>query len=531
MQRSILALSVLSSALVTSACNSGDGAETQDTATTPGMTGPTSTAGMTTTTGPDVPTTSLSSSTGDDSATSEVVTTSTDTDTTSDAATDTTDTTSDSEDPSDTDNPSACDEPPTFEAGKVPTTILHVAPNGMNGPACGPEASPCATITGAASKATPGTAIRLHPGLHAAEQYITGLTGTVDAPIWIGGIPGEDRPVLEGGAEGLHLTQVRYVIVHDLEVRGATANGINIDDGGEYDDPDATRHLVLRDLHVHDIGQGGNQDCIKLSGINDYWVVGSELHNCGGGGSAIDHVGCHHGLILGNYIHDNGGNAVQSKGGSDDIEIRGNRIVDSGPRALNMGGSTGFEFFRPSLSNSGDNFEARDIRAIANTIVGSDAPVAFVGCIDCLVSHNTFIRPERWLFRILQETISTNEFLFLEASGGEFAGNVVVFERSQLATYVNIGSDTAPETFSFTNNLWYASDNPAQSSPAQDLPAPEVGGIAGQDPLLVNLAGGDFHLQPGSPAIAAGVADARVVRDLDGVCYADPPTLGAFEIP
>ena len=47
--------------------------------------------------------------------------------------------------------------------------------------------------------------------------------------------------------------------------------------------------------------------------------------------------------------------------------------------------------------------------------------------------------------------------------------NLVYFERADLSTYVNIGPDTAPETFTFANNLWYARDNPAQSEPS--LPA------------------------------------------------------------
>jgi hypothetical protein len=476
-------------------------------------------------------TTDAATTTGTDAT--DVSTATTTTTATTDASSTTTATTTTGETTtgeSSTGGVEGCAEAPTFEDGKTPVQILHVAPEGVDGPQCGAEASPCATIEGAASKAAAGTAIRIHEGTYAGDQYVADLAGSVDAPIWIGGAPGELLPILDGGGEGLHLTRVRYLVLHDLEVRGATANGVNIDDGGDYDDPEATRHLVIRGLHIHDVGQGGNQDCLKLSGLDDYVIRGSEFDHCGDGGSAVDHVGCHHGLLHGNFFHDNGGNAVQSKGGSDDIEIRGNRVVDSGARAFNMGGSTGFEFFRPSLVMNASNFEARDIRVIANTIVGSDAPIAFVGCVDCLVANNTIVGPQRWILRILQETTSTLEYEFLPASGGVFRNNVVVFARGELSTYVNIGAGAAPETFAFAHNLWYATDDPGLSSPAGDLPVAEVGAITGQDPLLVDLAGGDFHPQGGSPAIAAGLVDPAVVVDFDGVCYGDPPSLGAFEV-
>ena len=420
-----------------------------------------------------------------------------------------------------------CAEMATFEDGKEPTTILHIATDGVDGPECGAEENPCATLEGAAGQLAPGTALRVHEGTYAADNDLSDLSGTADAPIWIGGAPGETRPFFQGGNEGVHLTRVRYVVLHDIEVSGAAQNGINVDDGGAYDDPEATRHVILRDLHVHDIGQGGNQDCIKLSGVDNYSVRSSEIDHCGEGGSAIDHVGCHAGLILNNAIHDVG-NGVQSKGGSDDIEIRRNWIARTSSRALNMGGSTGFELFRPPLTMNGVNAEARNIRAIANVMVETQAPLAFVGCVDCLAANNTLIDPQQWILRILQETVSTPDYEFAPSSGGVVRQNLVHFTRGDLSTYVNIGSNTAPETFSFARNLWYASDDPGLSSPAGDLPTVEEDPITGEDPLLVDPSA-DNHLSGGSPAIGAGITDPGVRVDHDGQCFADPPSLGAYE--
>src|SRR5687767_9166244 len=61
-----------------------------------------------------------------------------------------------------------CAAPALFDAGITPTRILHVAAGATGGD--GSAASPFGSIEAAAAVATPGTAIRLGPGLHATEQ-------------------------------------------------------------------------------------------------------------------------------------------------------------------------------------------------------------------------------------------------------------------------------------------------------------------------------------------------------------------------
>jgi hypothetical protein len=421
----------------------------------------------------------------------------------------------------------------TFETGKQPAALLHVATTGNDTTGNGSAGSPFATIERAAQAAGPGTAIRVHAGTYAGGMFIGNLAGTAAAPIWIGGAPGEARPVFEGGGNAIQFSQVRNLVVHDLEIRDTSVNGINTDDGGDYANPDATRHVVFRDLYIHHVGSTGNQDCLKLSGVNDYFVLDSEIAFCGGGGSGIDHVGCHGGLIAGNFFHDMGvnGNAIQTKGGSADIEIRANRVVNGGGRAMNVGGSTDLEFFRPPVSTSDPNAEARDIRVIANVIEGSPAPLAFVGAVDSLAAHNTVVSPTNWLMRILQETTTADNppYTFLACGNNTVAGNIFYFDRSDLSFEdVNIGPDTAPGTLTFSRNLWYAYDNPAQSQPT-NLPVAETGGIAGQDPLFLDAAGGDYRLTTGSPAAFSGLPIAGVVTDFRGARYAPAPSRGAFE--
>jgi hypothetical protein len=414
----------------------------------------------------------------------------------------------------------------TFEDGTMPTREIFVDAD-ASGPGDGSEAEPFPTLDAALGEATPGTAIRIRPGSYAGGAFASGIAGTADAPIWIGGMPGATRPVITGGSNAVQLSAVSYLVLHDLEITGQDSNGINVDDG-EVASGD-THHVVFRNLFIHDIGSGGNQDCLKLSGVDDFFVLGSEFVGCSAG-SAVDHVGCHRGLVAGNTFSDLGGNGVQSKGGSEDIEIRQNLFFNAGERAVNMGGSTGFEFFRGALSTSGVNFEARDIRVIANVFRGGISPVAFVGCVGCLAANNTLYDPEHWVVRILQETTSTSEYTFAPASDGRFVNNVIHYALGDLSTHVNVGGDTSPETFEFANNLWYAHDEPASSEP-DSLPVPESDGVYGEDPGFANEADGDFAIAATSPAAGAGRAVSALSGDFAGNCYGAPPSIGAHEVP
>lgn len=434
----------------------------------------------------------------------------------------------------------ACGAVPAFHDGLAPARTVWVAVDGDDAAGDGSAARPFATLRRAAREAAPGTAIRLGPGRYAGGTYLDDLAGRADAPIWIGGAPGggpgrdgvpwAGAAIVAGASEGLHLTRARFVVVHDLVVEGASGNGVNADDGGNVA-ADVTAHdLVFERLSIRDIGGNGNQDCLKLSGLRSVVVRDSVFRRCGGGGSgsAIDMVGVHAAVVARSDFADVSGNAVQAKGGSADVEIRANRMVRAGQRAVNMGGSTGFAYFRPPLDPAAPNAEARDVRVVANWIEGSDAAVAFVGCVGCLAAHNTIVDPSRWVLRILQETRSSGGFTFEPARDGIFANNVVVFQAGVVRSAANVGDATAPDTFTFRHNLWFARDDPARSAP--QLPVAETGAVIGRDPQL----GPSGAIAPGSPAARAGLrlGDGRDPRgDLVGSCYADPPSIGAREAP
>jgi nitrous oxidase accessory protein NosD len=378
-------------------------------------------------------------------------------------------------------------------------------PAGSSAAAADVRVRDVAGLRKAAAAAAPGTRILLEEGEYAGGVALDGLRGAPGKPIRIAAADPVRPPVFRGGGVALHLTDPAHVEIEGLVISGMSGNGINIDDGGSFDTP--AEHITIRGVKVTDIGSRGNQDGLKLSGVTDFRIEGATIERWGtGGGSAIDMVGCHRGVIEGcTFRHEDaeGSSGVQTKGGSSAIAIRGNRFEGAGGRAVNIGGSTGAAYFRPPLPKEVAKpeglFEAKDILVEGNTFIGGTAPVAFVGCDGATVRFNTIWKPRRWALRILQETRIPG---FVPCQNGEFADNIIVFEAARWRGAVNIGADTAPATFRFARNIWYALDEPARSRP--DLPAPEEGGVHGRDPLLVDPEEGDFAVREGSPARKAG---------------------------
>lgn len=333
-----------------------------------------------------------------------------------------------------------------------------------------------AALQRALRAAKPGTRILIAPGTYSGYFSASNLRGTAGAPILIGAEDPKRPPVLRGRGECLHLTNVSHVVLRGLVLERASGNGLNIDDGGDYATP--SHHVILDGLVVRDIGPRGNRDGIKLSGLDDFLVRRCTVERWGSGGSAIDMVGCHRGLITEctfRHRKGSGGSGIQAKGGSRDVAIHACRFEHAGQRAVNLGGSTGLPYFRPKDTR----YEAKRIVAIANTFVGSMAPICYVTSEDCEASFNTIYRPAKWVFRILQESRGER---FVACRNGVFRRNLVVWRRGDVRTFVNIGPHTQPETFRIEANWWFCEDAPAQSRPR--LPVAEKAPVIGRDPGL-----------------------------------------------
>lgn len=337
----------------------------------------------------------------------------------------------------------------------------------------------------------PGTKILLKPGNYAGGMHFTDIQGDRSKRIVLGSVDPKNPARIVGGGSGLQFSDVSYFDIQDLIIERSTGNGLNIDDAGTYETP--SHHVTISNVQVYDLPKG-NHDGIKLSGVQDFRVEHCRVERWGG--SAVDMVGCSSGLIWDSVFKRGGDSGVQCKGGSKDITISGCRFEDFGQRGVNIGGSTGFEYFRPPLAKvaEGERFEAKDVKVHDNIFVGGVATMAFVGSVGGQVSYNTIYNPGRWALRILQETTDAT---FLPASDGEFTDNLVIFRANSWASGgVNIGPGTKPDTFKFARNQWFCEDAPTRSRP--NLPTTEADAVYGSDPLLYDAAGGDFRFKPTS---------------------------------
>jgi hypothetical protein len=341
--------------------------------------------------------------------------------------------------------------------------------------------------------AVPGTCVVVAPGDYEAV-LVSGTQGAEGNPVVVRAESPASPPVFHGG---VHFSSVAHLEIAGLVVAGAPGNGLNLDDGGRFDRP--SHHVVLRDVVVRDCGGRGNDDGIKLSGLDDFRLEGCTVEHWGRLGSAVDMVGCHRGTIDFCVFRDREDDAaatgVQAKGGAREISIRGCLFENAGDRAVHLGGSTALAYFRPRP----EGFEAKNVVVEGCTFLGSEAPVAFVGVDGATVRFNTFYRPRKWFARILQET---REPGFVPCRGGIFVDNLVAYRASEIADPVNVGPDTAPETFTFARNYWWCIDEPMRAPPK--LPVAEKDPQRGTDPLFRDAEHGDLTLREGSPARLRG---------------------------
>lgn len=376
-----------------------------------------------------------------------------------------------------------------------------------------------ASLDAAESSIGPGDTVLLLDGIYSqGTQFLDELHGTENAPIIIMA-QNAHHAMFRGGTEAIHLVNCSHLELQGLVIEQQTGNGINIDDGGDYSTP--THHITIRNCIFRDMTGTGNNDLLKLSGLDDFLIKNCSFVNGSSGGSGVDMVGCHRGIIEDNLFDQAGTSGIQAKGGTQHIRIQRNILKDMDQRALNLGGSTGLTFFRPPLSNPITNaFEAADLEVYSNLFIGSWAPIAFVGSVRVKVINNTFYRPENWAIRILQETTEPG---FLPCGDNEYRNNIVYLSSD--ITEVNIGSNTDPQSFIFTNNLWY---NESASSWNLSLPVVDSNQIIG-NPLFTAPEAGDFSIPPNSPAVSAGKILSQPSHDYVQHTYFDPPSIGAYE--
>lgn len=325
-----------------------------------------------------------------------------------------------------------------------------------------------ASLVAALAGLKPGACVKVAPGDYKGGHHVSGVDDlTLEAQD-----PGRP-PHFSGGQTAFQFTRCHRLTLRHLKISGQSMNGLNLDDGGRRESP--VQGVTLAGLEVSDIGPSGNHDAIKCSGMD-----GLTIRDCrisGWGGQGIDFVGCHRSVITGcqftGKLGFSASAGVQLKGGTSEVVVEKCWFKEAGERPVNIGGSTGLEFFRPA----GATWEGRDLTVQDCVIEGSLCAAAFVGVDGAVFRRNIIRHPGRWVFRILQETTVPG---FVPCRRVSITDNKITFRRSQVRTEVNIGAGTEPSTFRFSRNHWFAEDDPPRSRPR--LPVPETDGVYGTKP-------------------------------------------------
>lgn len=303
-----------------------------------------------------------------------------------------------------------------------------------------------AGLRAALAQLRPGVTLLIAPGVYSGRHDLAGVSGTAAAPIVICGDPADPPVFTGGGSEAWHLSACNHLTLRDLIVRGYPGNGINVDDEGFFMIP--ARGIRLERVTIEDTGPTGNHDALKMSGVDAFVVKDCTFR--GWGGSAVDLVGCHDGVIEGCTFEGREGfdqhSGVQIKGGSARVTVRDSRFLRAGARGVNAGGHTGKDWFRPPDADA----EARDVVVEECTFSGGEAPVAAVGVAGLLVRGNLILRPEKWVLRVLLENQDPR---LAPVSGVVFADNTVGFD-GRVRTFVNVGDGVPPGAYVLRGNRW-----------------------------------------------------------------------------
>ncbi|RUM94325.1 MAG: hypothetical protein DSZ28_03755 [Thiothrix sp.] len=366
-------------------------------------------------------------------------------------------------------------------------------------------------LNNALGDAVSGDTIVLKAGTYRLNNELDNLLGIGLENVIIRGEDPSNPPIIDGDGVGrvFLLRRPKNVTLENLVIQNMTEGGLNIDDAdidtGEPPEswlPTLNHNITLRNITIRDIGtDSGNIDGLKLSGLNEFHIINLQVINWGDGGSAIDMVGCHNGVIENSFFHSDHKNVLTTglvhKGGSETITIKNSRfeLPKGFGSAVKLGGSTSDGLFRFKAGDSG--YEAKDINVENNTVIHGKSAFSFVNIDGGRVQSNTIYQPSDWILRILNEAAGEgNDF---PTRNGEFLDNTIIFDNG-LEEAINIDetNTTEPETFVFARNQWFNSDDASASTPV--LPSTEAEGIYGENP----------GFDPGKPTTAtANDADSK----------------------
>ncbi len=430
------------------------------------------------------------------------------------------------------------------ESAQAPqANVYYVAPPPLGNDAnLGTQTAPWATIQHAAETLVAGDTVYIMAGTY-NERVVPQNSGNAGSPITYAAYPGETATI-DGSA---------VTLPDDL-------SGLFQVSGQE--------HIVISGLRVINAGPGDNSAGILINDSSYITVEHNTTYNTVSSGIGV--WGSDHVVVDGNRVEEAGGGGWQeciSVAGTDTFEVRNNEVLNCHKEGIDAkDGASNGQIYRNHVHNAqalGIYVDAwdkhtHDIQVFQNTVHDTTDGNGFAvaseagGLLENIRIYNNVAYHNRYVGVVVSTNgvggpmngidVINNTFYdngWTDWGGGVAvdnpnAQNVVVRNNIVSQNFyfqIAVASDVLIENVAIDHNLIDGFQGTEGETRGDDY-------VEG-DPLFVNPATANFHLQPGSPAIDAGSdldapADdfAGTARPQDGdddsVALYD---IGAFEAP
>jgi hypothetical protein len=358
-----------------------------------------------------------------------------------------------------------------------------------------------ATIQAAVDAAANGDTIRVSPGTYVETVDFRGKAVTLESST------GRDATIIDGGRRGSVVTMLvapgLSQVLRGFTVRGGYSGGFG---GGGVQTTGGGSALIEDNLVSGNLGCPGAGITAQFSAATIQRNIISNNHpNCSGspGGGGVEIGGAGTVRLVNNLIT---GNAAPSGSGGGGISLfaAGTPTITGNVITNNVGESQGGAI---SISNSSDAVITN------NLMVGNRADVG--GGVYWLV-----------LFGATGPNLTNNTIAFNSAVAGtavfadgfdgasRIVNNVLVGSGSQAVLECRVFIGAGPVPMIRFNDVLNTSGGGGYGGDCSDQTG--LNGNIAADPLFLNVAEGDFHLRPGSPAVDAGTNDGAPTFDIEG---------------
>jgi ELWxxDGT repeat protein len=354
------------------------------------------------------------------------------------------------------------------------------------------------TIQSAINSAADGDTVLVAPGYYAENLDFHGKS------VWVSSVAGPDETIIDGKKAGPVVTfktgEPRTARLHGFTIRNGAAQS-QLDSGGgiliNNASPTITDNRIAENQACYGAGIAvdGGSPLIQSNDISHNKIIlcsagfGAGIQVSGSGGAPE---------IVDNLISNNArafyGGGIDAESNQQGTIIRGNAIInnaaDYGGGIFNSGGNPGATIVQNLIAGNagyqgGGGLEVRGVPAeISNNTIAENTDsqlhpvIKFFGGLPQKFVNNVVVA------RSSQSAVSCSSTDFLVAAG---------FQTNDY-----FGSTTAP--------LFSGCTNPTG-----------VNGNISVDPKFVSSSNTDYHLQPGSPLIDAGVSGTSApATDIDG---------------